>query len=256
VDIVNLLLKPNILPYMFLILAIVVMCGLIFFAFKEYQAKNVVFEKEAFNNGIDVMVTNFGKVTNNLYNYVNTIFQSRKEKSNENYQGELENMDYKNEENNENELVNEGMLDDSPENVTIFSSNTVIEGNIQVESPLIIRGKVSGNIVSSSTIEILGGAIVEGNIEATSIEIDHARITGDLSVNERVFVGGDTYVKGSIKTKTMILEGSIEGDIYASVETKLSNNAQVLGNIYTSLIDIDRGAKMSGKIINDEKQVN
>jgi cytoskeletal protein CcmA (bactofilin family) len=54
----------------------------------------------------------------------------------------------------------------------------------------------------------------------------------------------------------MIVEGDIEGDVYASEETKLAHNAKVLGNIYTPLIDIDRGAKMSGRIINDELKNN
>lgn len=264
VEIVNLLLKPNVFPYLFLLLALVIMCGLIFFAFKEWQLKRTVLKEETTSLGEDVSISDSvvekGK---DLHNYVNTIFQSKKSEDVEkhNDQGELEKMEHNNYENDDYngiqvEDVKDDMLSSGQKEKTIFSTTTVIEGNVRVDSPLIVKGTVTGDIISSSVVEISSGAVIEGNIQASNIEIDHAKITGDMVVSERVYVGTDTHIKGSIRSKTMIVEGDIEGDVYASEETKLAHNAKVLGNIYTPLIDIDRGAKMSGRIINDELKNN
>lgn len=259
-EIVNLLLKPNVFPYLFLLLALVIMCGLIFFAFKEWQLKRAVLKEETASLGENVSISDSvvekGK---DIHNYVNTIFRSKKSEDVEehNDQGELEKMEHNNYENDDYngiqvEDVKDDMLSSGQKEKTIFSTTTVIEGNVRVDSPLIVKGTITGDIISSSVVEISNGAVIEGNIQASNIEIDHAKITGDMVVNERVYVGTDTHIKGSIRSKTMIVEGDIEGDVYASEETKLAHNAKVLGNIYTPLIDIDRGAKMSGRIINDE----
>jgi cytoskeletal protein CcmA (bactofilin family) len=55
-------------------------------------------------------------------------------------------------------------------------------------------------------------------------------------------------VTGNIRAKFVIVEGRVDGDIYASESVSIRQSAKVKGNIFAPRVGIADGAQFSGSI--------
>ena len=94
--------------------------------------------------------------------------------------------------------------------------------------------KVQGNIEFSDHMEIEGELV--GNIEASE----------DSSASLRVAEGGAVY--GEIRVPNIVINGSVEGDIFAGEHIELANKANIKGTIYYKSIEMVKGAIVSGQL--------
>lgn len=101
---------------------------------------------------------------------------------------------------------------ESPDRLNVLVSGTKVVGDIVAESNIRIDGEVKGNVVSSSKV-VLG---------------ENGVINGDLNC-------GDADIEGMI-TGTIKVEGLLS----------LRRSAQVSGDISTSRLQVEEGAKFSG----------
>jgi cytoskeletal protein CcmA (bactofilin family) len=81
------------------------------------------------------------------------------------------------------------------------------------------------------------------------------KIVGDDETAQiRILNGGS--VLGEIWVPNVIVNGLIEGDIYASKHIQLAAKAKVEGTIYYSSIEIERGADIGGKLVHEIPATN
>ena len=109
-----------------------------------------------------------------------------------------------------------------------------------------------GNLTSL----ISNGTKVQGDIEFA----DHMEIEGELIGNIaasdgakaslRVAEGG--VVRGEIRVPSIVVNGFVEGDIYASEHIELANKAKIQGTIYYKSMEMVKGAVVSGQL----RQIN
>ena len=90
---------------------------------------------------------------------------------------------------------------------TLIAEGTELEGDLNFKGSLEVEGSITGNILS---------------------EDDDARI--------RILKGGS--VKGDVWVATVLINGRVTGDIYASKQAKLASQAVVEGNVHYNLIEI------------------
>ena len=97
-------------------------------------------------------------------------------------------------------------------------------------------------------IEFTGGfhvdGYVKGNVEATTDE--HAI----LSISEQ------GCVEGSVVVPSLLLNGTVKGDVRATERVELGTRARVIGNVQYKLIEMAIGAEVNGKLIHDNESVN
>jgi cytoskeletal protein CcmA (bactofilin family) len=96
---------------------------------------------------------------------------------------------------------------------THIAKTTVIKGEVRLEGPATIAGKVEGNI-HGKEVEIVADANVEGDIACGSIE----------------------------------LNGNVKGNVTASKSCKLGATARVAGEIRTANLGIAEGATFTGQV--------
>lgn len=108
---------------------------------------------------------------------------------------------------------------------TLIAEGTTLEGDLNFKGNLEIEGTVVGNILS---------------------EDEHARV--------RVLQGGS--IGGEVWVATVVVNGHVKGDIYASKQAKLASKAVVEGNIYYNLIEIEKGAEVVGSFVHEQPQTN
>lgn len=104
------------------------------------------------------------------------------------------------------------------------------------------------NLIGPGT-EIKGDLICEGDIR-----ID-GRVDGSVRVGQRLVIGEGGMVNGNIKAGNAIIAGSVTGNIISTQITILHGKSAVKGDIHTSQIIIESGARFNGRCVMDTTQI-
>lgn len=95
------------------------------------------------------------------------------------------------------------------------------------------------NLISSGT-EITGDIISNGDIR-----ID-GTVTGTLNIKGKVVIGPTGRIKGEIVCKNSEISGVVDGKLTVGQLLNLKSSSRILGDISTSKLSIEPGAKFSG----------
>lgn len=102
---------------------------------------------------------------------------------------------------------------------TLVGGNTEITGDVSFSGGLHVDGRVNGNVFATT------------DPEAT------------VSISEKGAISGE------VRVPFVIVDGKVEGDIYASERVELAPNARVAGNVFYNLIEMAAGAEVNGKLV-------
>jgi cytoskeletal protein CcmA (bactofilin family) len=109
--------------------------------------------------------------------------------------------------------------------VTLIAADSEIEGSMHFSSQLFIRGKVTGNI----SAEEPGATLV---------------------------ISPDGCVVGDIRVPSVVINGRLNGNVYADVRLEVSASAEVQGDLYYRVIEMHMGAQVQGRLIHSEADEN
>ena len=107
----------------------------------------------------------------------------------------------------------------SANGTTLISKSTEITGDLKFTGSLVVEGKVTGNIICD-----------EGS-----------------DAKLQLFDSG--VVCGEIRVPTVVINGRVEGDVYASEHVELAARAIVDGNVHYQLIEMVKGAQVNGNLV-------
>lgn len=87
------------------------------------------------------------------------------------------------------------------------------------------------------------------------------RIEGDVSgtvelKNSNLTIGKEGKVRADVYAKSITVDGTTEGDLYAAERVSVHLNARVRGNITAPRVGIEEGAKFKGTIEMDQEEVD
>jgi len=102
---------------------------------------------------------------------------------------------------------------------TVIGAQTELEGDIRFTGGLHVDGVIKGSIVAENGSESV------------------------LTVSEQGRIEGD------VRVPNLVLNGAVEGDVYASVRVELASHAKVTGNVYYHLIEMTMGAQVNGNLV-------
>lgn len=102
---------------------------------------------------------------------------------------------------------------------TLIGRHTHITGDISFSGGLRIDGKVSGNITASS---------------------DNSAV---LTLSEH------GAIEGELRIPNLVINGQVNGNIYASEHIELAAKARINGNVYYHVIEMAIGAEVNGLLI-------
>jgi cytoskeletal protein CcmA (bactofilin family) len=106
--------------------------------------------------------------------------------------------------------------------VTLIAGNTEVSGDVHFVNQLYINGHIRGNI------------------------------TADAGTDATVIVSEEGSVSGEIHVPNVVVNGRVEGNVYATARMELAKNAEVKGNVYYKLIEMQLGAMVDGQLVHDE----
>ena len=114
------------------------------------------------------------------------------------------------------------------------SKSTVINGD---NTTLIAKGtEICGQIKFSGCLEVEG--VVRGNIVAEAdCEVSQVRIQNS----------GEVY--GDVCAPVVIINSSVEGNVYSSKRVEMAANAVVCGDVHYQIIEMVKGAQVNGALM-------
>lgn len=106
---------------------------------------------------------------------------------------------------------------------TLVGLDTKVQGDVQFAGGCHIDGYVKGNV--------------------RSLEEEDSM----LSVAE----GG--CIEGNVRVGTLLLSGTVKGDVSATERVELASTARVVGNVRYNLLEMAIGAEVNGKLIHQSE---
>ncbi len=104
---------------------------------------------------------------------------------------------------------------------TLVGKGTSIDGIINFEGGLHIVGTVNGAVLSDDKESLL-------------------------------IVSEDALIKGDVKVNHLVVNGQIDGNVYASGKVELFDKAHINGDVHYNLLELPVGAEVNGKLIREE----
>jgi cytoskeletal protein CcmA (bactofilin family) len=74
------------------------------------------------------------------------------------------------------------------------------------------------------------------------------RIEGSIHHTQNLTIGTDGVVKGDSRARNIIVDGTIDGDLFALESISIRPTAKVQGNLMAPRVSIADGASFNGKI--------
>ena len=105
--------------------------------------------------------------------------------------------------------------------VTLIAAHTEVVGDIKFTDQLFVSGKVSGNVLADDD-------------------------------NATLVVSEEGCVSGEVRVPNVVINGLVEGNVYASHKVELAARAKVQGNLYYKLIEMHLGALVDGQLVHEE----
>jgi cytoskeletal protein CcmA (bactofilin family) len=104
-------------------------------------------------------------------------------------------------------------------------------------------------VESKSTTSVFGATLrFKGELRADEDFVLQGRIEGSIHHTQNLTIGTDGVVKGDSRARTIVVEGTVEGDLYALESISIRPTAKVLGNLLAPRVSIADGANFNGKV--------
>lgn len=86
-----------------------------------------------------------------------------------------------------------------------------------------------------------GGLYVEGRI--------HGKVIAEEGAPAVLTLAEQGRIEGEIQVPVVIINGELQGDVYASERIELAAKARVLGNVHYRVVEMRAGATLTGRLI-------
>ena len=105
---------------------------------------------------------------------------------------------------------------------------------------------------SGERTSVLGPTLrFKGELHADEELLIRGRIEGTITHSQRITVCGEGVVKASIRAQTIVVEGTVEGDLTAEKAIQIKDTARLKGNVSAPSVSIIEGANFNGGVAMD-----
>ena len=108
------------------------------------------------------------------------------------------------------------------------------------------RHNVANTIIGKDTqingdVHFSGGLHVDGTI--------NGGVSADPDSKSALTLAKGATIDGGVTVPFVLLEGTVQGDVFANKRVMLGSTARVIGNVYYNLIEMTIGAEINGKLV-------
>ena len=108
--------------------------------------------------------------------------------------------------------------------------------------------KNKGSLEKNQEQTFLGkGAFFNGNLSFKGTLCIDGPFTGQINTSDILIITEDGKIEADIQAGTVICEGLVKGNIFASNKVELRPKSKIIGNIESPSLTIEVGAKLDGE---------
>ncbi len=101
---------------------------------------------------------------------------------------------------------------------------------------------------SSGTPVLGSGLVVRGKVRGEGDLRVEAKVEGDVEVGGKLELAPEALVDGKLSAASVVVGGTLAGDIESSGPVSIGANANVRGNVQASELSIEEGASFVGRV--------
>lgn len=132
-----------------------------------------------------------------------------------------------------------------PPQLTVIAEGVMIQGSIQAEGGIELRGEVAGNIVSKGDLRLHGRLV--GDVAGKNVEILGGWVNGNVTASGNTKVDEGAVVIGDIRTEALAVNGRIKGDLTVQKSLAMESDAVVVGTVTAQPVFYCRGRCAPGR---------
>lgn len=110
--------------------------------------------------------------------------------------------------------------------------------------------KVS-TVIGSGT-HIVGDIRFEGGVHLDGVIVGN--VSGEEGAHSTITISEKGRIEGDVRVDSLILNGTVMGDVYANERVELASEARVTGTVYYRLLEMAMGAEVNGQLVHTEEQ--
>ena len=114
-------------------------------------------------------------------------------------------------------------------------SNENKQGKVRIDTLVGRNSRVDGDL------RYKGGLHVDGEI--------HGNVHAEEGSESMLSLSQNGVIRGEVKVPHIVINGTVEGDVYAEKRLELGPEARVTGDVYYNLVEIAVGATVNGKLV-------
>jgi len=108
----------------------------------------------------------------------------------------------------------------------------------EIDSLVGISARIEGNLCFT------GGLRIDGEV--------HGNVLGGESTENVLIVSEHARIEGDVRCATLIVEGYISGDVYATELLELQPKGRIIGNVHYKKLEMHSGATVAGTLTHQE----
>jgi cytoskeletal protein CcmA (bactofilin family) len=108
----------------------------------------------------------------------------------------------------------------------------------EIDSLVGISARIEGNLCFT------GGLRIDGEV--------HGDVLGGDSAENVLIVSEHARIEGDVRCATLIVEGYIAGDVYATELLELQPKGRIIGNVHYKKLEMHSGATVAGTLTHQE----
>jgi len=101
---------------------------------------------------------------------------------------------------------------------TLLGKGTTIDGDIRFSGGLHIEGMIKGNLTADDK-------------DAMLVLSEHG------------------HIQGEVRVPNIVVNGTIDGDVYANGKVELYEKARICGDVYYNLLEMAVGSEVNGRLV-------
>ena len=90
------------------------------------------------------------------------------------------------------------------------------------------------------------GASVQGDIEVSRSMMIEGKVEGNIKVGGQLILTKEAYVKGDVECDELVADGTIEGKVIARSRAEIQKHGKIIGEIHCKLLVVEEGGFING----------
>jgi cytoskeletal protein CcmA (bactofilin family) len=113
--------------------------------------------------------------------------------------------------------------------------------------------RAQDNLLKMPSI-ISGGSFISGVIKSTAPVIVLGKFEGDCEIEDVLSVQESGEWIGSIRAQSVIINGTVKGNIFTETKLEVGSTGKIQGNVKTGTLAIASGGEIDGDIVMTDKE--